>query len=97
MKNYNFEWDQIKARSNMNKHKISFGEAATVFQDPMALSIFDNEHSEKEDRWITIGLSATGRVILVCHTFKEEDNNNVAIRIFSTRKATKQEIKEYKG
>ncbi len=97
MIDYNFEWDPAKALSNRDKHNISFEEAATVFRDQMALSIFDNDHSDSEDRWITIGFSATGRLIIVCHTFKEEDDNNVAIRIFSGRKATKQEIREYKG
>jgi hypothetical protein len=97
MKNYNFEWDPAKALSNRDKHNISFEEAATVFRDTMALSIFDNDHSDAEDRWITIGFSAAGRLIIVCHTFQEEDDNNVDIRIFSSRKATKQEIREYKG
>ena len=56
MVNYNFEWDLNKARSNQSKHGVSFEEAATVFRDPKALSIFDDEHSIYEDRWVTIGI-----------------------------------------
>ena len=75
---------------------ISFEEATTVFRDPLALSIFDDEHSENEDRWITIGISNTGRLIVVCHTFQKNDESNVSIRLFSSRKANKKEIKQYK-
>ena len=97
MTNYNFEWDPEKATSNHDKHGISFEEAATVFRDPIALSIYDDEHSENEERWITIGISNTGRLIVVCHTFQKHDKNTVSIRIFSSRKATKRETKQYKG
>jgi hypothetical protein len=96
MINYNFEWDPIKAKSNLDKHGVNFEEAATVFRDPMALSIYDEEHSKEEDRWITIGISNTGRLLVVCHTFQKNDENNVAIRIFSGRKAIKKETKQYK-
>ena len=96
MINYNFEWDPNKARSNQVKHGISFEEAATVFRDPQALSIFDDEHSSNEDRWITIGISNAGRLVVVCHTFQKEDESNVAIRVFSSRKANKKETKQYK-
>jgi len=67
--NYNFEWDPRKARSNYGKHGIRFEEAATVFRDPRALTIFDTDHSEHEDRWITMGISKKGRLLIVCHTF----------------------------
>jgi uncharacterized DUF497 family protein len=69
--------------------------AATVFRDPLALSIYDNEHNEDEDRWITIGISNTGRLLVVCHTFKKNDESSVSIRLFSSRKAGKQEIRQY--
>ena len=95
MVNYNFEWDLNKARSNQSKHGVSFEEAATVYRDPKALSIFDDEHSINEDRWVTIGISNTGRLLVVCHTFQKDDQNNVAIRLFSGRKAIKKEIKQY--
>ena len=95
--NYNFEWDANKARLNQEKHNVRFEEAATVFRDPMALSIYDQEHSEAEERWITIGISSKGRVLVVCHTFQKETQESATIRIFSSRKATKQENKQYGG
>ena len=96
MINYNFEWDLNKARSNQEKHEVSFEEAATVFKDSRALSIFDDEHSADEDRWATIGISNSGRQLIVCHTFQKNDEENISIRIFSGRKATKRESKQYK-
>lgn len=74
---------------------MAFDEAATVFRDSKALSIFDPDHSESEDRWITIGISEKGRVLIVIHTFREESEDAVTIRIISSRKATKQETKTY--
>ena len=93
--NYNFEWDSRKARDNRDKHGVTFDEAATVFRDSKALSIFDPDHSETEDRWITLGISEKGRSLIVIHTFREESEGAVAIRIISSRKASKQEIKTY--
>ena len=92
---YNFEWDPHKAYSNHEKHGIRFEEAATVFIDPRALTIFDHDHSEHENRWITMGISKTGRLLIVCHTFQELDNDTVSIRIFSSRKATRKESNLY--
>jgi uncharacterized protein len=93
--NYNFEWDHKKARDNFNKHGVAFDEAATVFSDSKALSIFDLDHNESEDRWITMGLSERGRLLIVIHTFREESEDSVTIRIISSRKATKQETTAY--
>lgn len=93
--NYNFEWNPGKARENQHKHGVAFDEAATVFRDSNALSIFDSDHSESEERWITMGLSEKGRLLIVIHTFLEENENVAKIRIISSRKATKQEIKIY--
>jgi uncharacterized DUF497 family protein len=93
--NYNFEWDPRKARDNRDKHAITFDEAATVFRDSKALSIFDPDHSETEDRWVTMGISEKGRFLLVIHTFREESENAFTIRIISSRKATKQETQTY--
>lgn len=93
--NYNFEWDPNKARSNMAKHGVGFEEAATVFMDPMALTIYDPDHSENEERWITMGISKNSRLLIVCHSFHEESREVVNVRIFSSRKATKREIREY--
>ena len=93
--NYNFEWDPIKARDNLEKRDVAFDEAATVFRDSKALSIFDPDHSETGDRWITMGISEKGRLLIVIHTFQEESEDAVTIRIISSRKATKQETKTY--
>jgi len=93
--NYNFEWDPRKAHDNRDKHGITFDEAATVFRDSKALSIFDPDHSETEDRWITMGISVKGRLLIVIHTFREENDDAITIRIISSRKATKRETKTY--
>jgi uncharacterized DUF497 family protein len=93
--NYNFEWDPAKAQENLNKHGVAFDEAATVFADSKALSIFDPDHSESEDRWVTMGLSEKGRLLIVIHTFREESEEAVTIRIISNRKATRRETDTY--
>ncbi len=93
--NFDFEWDLKKAQSNKRKHGVGFEESATVFLDPMAVTIYDPDHSETEERWITMGISKNGRVLIVCHTFREESQEAVTIRIFSSRKANFQEIQEY--
>ena len=93
--NYNFEWDPRKAREKQDKHSVTFDEAATIFRDSKALSIFDPDHNEIEDRWITLGVSEKGRLLIVIHTFREENEDSVTIRIISSRKASKQEIKTY--
>lgn len=95
--NYNFEWDINKARNNLSKHKISFERAASIFNDPMALSIFEEEHSSLEKRWITIGVDSNGIIIVVCHTYSDKEKNDIFIRIFSARKATRKEKKQYEG
>ncbi|MDI6768015.1 MAG: BrnT family toxin [Bacteroidota bacterium] len=92
---YNFEWDVTKAQQNYRKHKISFERAAEIFLDPFMLSIFDAEHSLTEDRWISIGKDKNDVPLVVIHAFKEADAKNSSIRIISTRRATKKEIKQY--
>ena len=91
----NFEWDPKKARLNKQRHRISFEQAAGVFRDPRAVSIYDEAHSEPEDRWITLGLSETGGLLVVCHTFRQIDPSTVCIRIISGRKATQREMRQY--
>jgi uncharacterized DUF497 family protein len=93
--NYNFEWDPMKARINRNTHGVGFDEGATAFTDPMALSIFDPDHSETEERWITMGISEKGRLLAVMHTFRKESEDAITIRIISTRKASKSESQAY--
>jgi len=92
---YNFEWDPVKARGSREKHGVSFEEASTLFRDPRALTVYDPEHSEREERWITMGISNSGRLLVVCHTFSEEAGGSVIIRIFSSRKATSDETRSY--
>lgn len=87
-----FEWDPHKAESNQQKHGITFDEAKTVFQDCDALQIFDPDHSEDEDRFILLGMSAVSRILVVCHCYRERDEN---IRLISARKATKKESATY--
>ncbi len=92
---YNFDWDPNKANLNQEKHGVSFEEAVTIFKDSRAISIFDPDHSESEDRWITSGLSQNGRLLVTCHTFRDEGENIAVIRIISSRKATQSERKQY--
>ena len=92
---FNFEWDPQKAISNRRKHGISFEFAASVFKDPKAVSIFDEDHSGKEDRWITVGMAATGAILVVNHTFAATRQDTVVVRLISSRKATKAEQKQY--
>ena len=93
---YSFEWDPAKARANRDKHGVSFEESATVFRDPRMLTLYDGKHSSEEDRWITMGVSSTGRLLVVYHTFREETDDSAAIRIISSRKASRTERREYR-
>ena len=90
-----FEWSADKARINLNKHKVSFEEAKTVFNDPLLLTFFDGYHSEVEERYISIGCSARGRTLLVVHTERTVTETSLTIRIISCRKVTPSERKTY--
>ena len=92
---YQFEWDPAKARQNAKKHRITFERGSTVFLDPNALSLFDDQHSEEEERWITLGLDETGVLLVLSHTYHEETENSARVRLISARKATKNEKKQY--
>ena len=96
MINYRFEWDFNKAKTNLTKHKISFEDATSVFKDERAISLFDEKHSDSEERWITIGMDSVTRTLVVIHTFISMDKENTNIRIISARKATKKEQQIYK-
>jgi uncharacterized protein len=85
---YIFEWNEEKAEENLKKHKVDFNEAKTVFNDPLAITICDPDHSIDEERYIDIGFSSKGRLIVVSYT---ERGNTV--RIISSRKAVKKEWK----
>jgi uncharacterized DUF497 family protein len=88
---YQFEWDWQKAASNLRKHKVSFEQAATVFKDTLALSVYDETHSLTEERWFTLGMDSLGRLLAISHTFQEITLNISRVRIISARLATKQE------
>jgi len=85
-----FEWNPEKAASNLKKHEVSFEEAATVFDDPVFITLLDEAHSLTEERYLTIGLSATNRLLLIAHTERKGQ-----IRMISARKATKNERQFY--
>ena len=93
---FNFEWDPAKATSNYKKHGITFERAATIFNDPKALTVFDEEHSGEEDRWVTVGLDVNTLYVVVSHTYREKNDRIAYVRIISARKATKKEIRQYK-
>ena len=86
----NFEWDEEKAKTNLKNHRVSFDEATTVFSDPFSITISDPDHSADEQRYIDIGSSDRGRILVVVYT--ERGTN---IRIISCRKATPTERRRY--
>jgi uncharacterized protein len=90
-----FEWDEKKARINVQKHKVSFEEAKSLFNDPLLLTYPDIYHSGAEERHISIGNSAHGRILLVVHTGRIESEETITIRIISCRKATPAERQNY--
>ncbi len=92
---YDFDWDPRKAKANARKHQVSFERASTIFRDPHLLSIPDEEHSESEERWITIGSDDSGILLVLVHTFETVLAPSARIRIISARKATKKETKHY--
>ena len=87
-----FEWDPEKAQRNIEKHGISFTEAATVLGDPLSYTFDDPDHSDEEARLLTVGLTATGKLLVVSHTDRQD-----RVRIISARPLTKQERKFYEG
>lgn len=93
---YRFECDPIKAVANRRKHGVDFNEAATVFLDPGALSVYDEEHSVREERWMTLGFSSSGGLLVVHHTYRMVSETEVRIRIFSARKALRREVLQYR-
>ncbi len=92
MKPLRFAWDPDKAKENLRKHGVSFTEAQSVFYDVNGIEFYDDEHSEWEDRFLLLGLSAKLRLLLICHCYREEDS---IIRIISARTASREEAKYY--
>ena len=92
MENSEFQWDEEKAKGNLKKHGVSFEEGATIFNDPMIATILDPDHSEDEERFISIGMSVIRRLLSVIHTYRKD-----RLRLISARKATKAEKKNYEN
>ena len=85
-----FEWDEEKAVKNLKNHRISFEEAKTVFNDPLSITVADPDHSIDEDRYIDIGMSSQGHLLVVVYTERGQN-----IRLISSRRATKREQRAY--
>jgi len=85
-----FEWDEVKAKENLLKHKVPFDEGATIFNDPFLLTYPDIDNSETEERYVNIGVSAKDRILVLIHTERRGK-----IRIISCRKATMLERRDY--
>jgi uncharacterized DUF497 family protein len=92
---YTFDWDPNKAVANRRKHGVGFEQAATVFSDPLAVSIYDEDHSDQEERWITLGRTDNGQLLVVVHTHQEVSPTEAAIRLISARTATPHEQRDY--
>ncbi len=88
--NSKFEWDSEKAERNQTKHDVSFEEAKTIFSDPLFITKIDDAHSIDETRFVTMGFSKRGRLLIVAHTDRDS-----RIRIISARVATKSEERYY--
>lgn len=93
MSELRFEWDELKAESNAQKHGVTFNEAQTVFYDANARLRYDSEHSLDEERHILLGMSSSLRLLVVSHLYQEDIE---LIRIISARKATKRERQQYR-
>jgi uncharacterized protein len=85
-----FEWDDAKAEANERKHGVSFTEAMTIFADPLSVTGYDPRHAAADDRFLTMGTSVAGRLLVVSHTDRGD-----AVRIISARMATRRERKDY--
>ena len=92
---YRLEWDPVKAKRNANDHGVTFEQAATVFLDAGLASQLDEQHGDEEERWVSLGLDRSTRLLVVCHTYREITERSASIRIFSARKATRRESKDY--
>ncbi|MES9930445.1 MAG: BrnT family toxin [Candidatus Thiodiazotropha sp. 6PDIVS] len=90
-------WDDVKAQSNLDKHGVAFAQAATVMLDPLALTVYDEAHSETEERWFTLGQSSEGRLLAIAHTYHMLNANTARIRLISAREATRRERQQYEN
>ena len=89
-----FEWDEAIAAANLKKHPVSFEEARSIFYDEFGVQFFDDDHSNDEERFLMLGMSAAAKLLIVCHCERED---GATVRIISARKATKRESAFYPG
>jgi len=92
---FQFEWDEIKAAANVRKHGVSFEQASTVFNDPRLLTVADLEHTETEERWFSVGCAGNGAMLSIVYLWSESDLRTTKIRLISAREATQTEIRHY--
>lgn len=92
-----FAWDPAKAASNASKHGVTFAQAATVLLDALALTVFDAEHSELEERWFTLGMPSQHKLLAVSHIYTTLGLNSARVRIVSACTATKAERRQYEN
>jgi uncharacterized DUF497 family protein len=90
-----FTWDARKAARNLEKHRVSFEEAATVFADPEALEWEDLEHSHQENRFKRLGISAEGRIVILVYSYRRLKNGKETLRIITARRASPKEREAY--
>jgi uncharacterized protein len=94
---FDFEWDANKAASNLAKHGVAFAEAATVLNDVLSLTVFDAAHSTFEERWFTLGMSSSGQLLALSHTFAQTGDASAKVRLISARAATRHERRSYEN
>ena len=93
---YEFDWDPAKAATNLAKHGVAFEAAMTVFLDPLARSRFDEDNSDKETRWVTLGEARNGLLLIVVHTYIETAPDRVFARIIWARRPTGRDARQYR-
>ena len=96
-RDFEFEWDPAKAAKNHRKHQVDFELAATVIQDPLAISIPDQDHCAFEERWVTMGHTRDSRLLVVSHTWAETVDGMITVRLISARPATRDERHKYES
>ena len=92
---YGFEWDDAKAEANLAKHGVDFMEAMSVFADPLLMTRYDDKHSDEDERWVSLGQSAAGRLLVVVHTFTVGTPATALVRLISARSPTRRERGDY--
>lgn len=94
---YEFEWEDAKAESNLAKHGVDFMDAMSVLLDSLAMTRFDDEHSDDEERWVSVGRAGNDQLLLMVHTFSVTGPNTALVRLISARPATRREREQYEA